>query len=556
MNLLLLLKKDFSFFGSGKKARRHDMLGSISTFVLLALLYGTFIYVFYSFSKTYLNATFQVAEAAKDRAYELMTFVYVGLLLINVIVGVKQIYSALVSSNDCDVLLCQPISQQELFLYKIIKIYGAQVVSTLLILLPCAVVIDILCGYVGGFLYYFTIFCHLILCPLAGCAISSLIALPFNGVMQFVERKFVLHLVLYVVVLGVGFFFYGKFLSLLTGLIQSGELKYLLDIERVHTISSVANHLYPFKFFSDMLFGKNVLISLISVLGICLLSGVVSYFVIKAMYIKILQIKLEGEQKIYYKKSKITACSPLFALLKKEFIIILRTPSYAFSYFATTFTLPFMVYVCSNLLSSMLSTIPNIALIECNYEIAIFVIAMFSVLTNTFCTTNISRDGKMFAMLKTMPVGGDLIVKAKLLFCLIVSEISVLVSSLVLLISGFINPWQALVIFILASLLGIAEIAFATRRDLNKPNLPNNDRDEVIEDNNNISTVMIIGLVIAILLGGGALLMSLVLSLLYTKTVAIIATLAFLFVAVGIVLALSLVYLFKGLKLKFYQSEE
>lgn len=557
--VLLLLKKDRQIFLSenfnGK--RRHDVFGALSTIILLALLYGTFIYVFYHFARFYMSATFEVQGAERARAFELTTFVYAAMLLINIFVGVKQIYSALVSSNDCDVLIYQPISQQHLFLYKLIKIYLGQIVSTLLVLLPSAIVIDVLSASVGGFWYYLTAVFHLLLCPLLGCAIAALFTVPFNGIMRFVQRKFVLHLILYVIVLALGFWLYGMFLSVLTDLIQTGELLYVLDSSTVNAVAAVVAKFYPVKFFSNMLFGQNVAVSLLSVLGICAVAGVVTYFVIRAMYFKVLQQKLEGDIKIFRKKKSVAKIhSPLAALVKKEFLIILRTPTYAFAYFATTFTLPFMVYVCANLMRSMVATLPNVALINCDFEIAIFVIAMFSVLTNTFCTSNISRDGKMFSMLKTMPVDGHLVVKAKLLFCSVVSVASVLVSCIVLLCVSYLNWWQALVIFAVASLLDIAEIAFATKRDLAKPHLPQNDRDEVTEDNNNVSAVTLLGLVCAVLLGGGALAMSLILSLLYTNALALTVTMTFVFIAVILVFILSLVYLFRDLEDNFYKAED
>lgn len=557
--VLLLLKKDRQIFLSenfnGK--RRHDVFGALSTIILLALLYGTFIYVFYHFARFYMSATFEVQGAERARAFELTTFVYAAMLLINIFVGVKQIYSALVSSNDCDVLIYQPISQQHLFLYKLIKIYIGQIVSTLLVLLPSAIVIDVLSASVGGFCYYLTVVFHLLLCPLLGCAIAALFTVPFNGIMRFVQRKFVLHLILYVIVLALGFWLYGMFLSVLTDLIQTGELLYVLDSSTVNAVAAVAAKFYPVKFFSNMLFGQNVAVSLLSVLGICAVAGVVTYFVIRAMYFKVLQQKLEGDIKIFRKKKSVAKIhSPLAALVKKEFLIILRTPTYAFAYFATTFTLPFMVYVCANLMRSMVATLPNVALINCDFEIAIFVIAMFSVLTNTFCTSNISRDGKMFSMLKTMPVDGRLVVKAKLLFCSVVSVASVLVSCIVLLCVSYLNWWQALVIFAVASLLDIAEIAFATKRDLAKPHLPQNDRDEVTEDNNNVSAVTLLGLVCAVFLGGGALAMSLILSLLYTNALALTVTMTFVFIAVILVFILSLVYLFRDLEDNFYKAED
>ena len=69
--VLLLLKKDRQIFLSenfnGK--RRHDVFGALSTIILLALLYGTFIYVFYHFARFYMSATFEVQGAERARAF-------------------------------------------------------------------------------------------------------------------------------------------------------------------------------------------------------------------------------------------------------------------------------------------------------------------------------------------------------------------------------------------------------------------------------------------------------------------------------------------------------
>ena len=68
-----------------------------------------------------------------------------------------------------------------------------------------------------------------------------------------------------------------------------------------------------------MLFGQNVAVSLLSVLGICAVAGVVTYFVIRAMYFKVLQQKLEGDIKIFRKKKSVAKIhSPLAALVKKR----------------------------------------------------------------------------------------------------------------------------------------------------------------------------------------------------------------------------------------------
>lgn len=552
-NVKLLFKKDFAerFSSTFKRQKgKSNVFGGIATFLLLAILYGTFIFVFYRFAKMYLSMTFETASAVKSRAYELLTMIYGAVIVVNVLVGIKNIYTALSESKDVEVLICQPISSSEIFAYKLIKIYLSQVFSTLLIVVPSCVIVAVLSSLGNGG-YYVAMVSHLIIAPLLSCAIASLIAIPFNFLMRFIAQRFVLHLIVYIGVLAVGFWIYSLFLEQLTSLIQSGELKFVFDKLTIEKIATVTASLYPVNLFANMLLGQKLALSISVVLAIGIIGSVVSVLIIKQMYNKLLQKRMEGQNKIRKMKTSYKMRSPLGTLLYKELLVILRTPSYAFQYFATAFTLPFMVYVCVKLMQSMMQ---SLTFVQCDYEIAIFVIAMFSVLTNTFCTTNMSRDGKMFEMMKTFPVDGKTIVWCKVLFCIIVSIVSVIASAVVLACVGFLNWWQTIVIIIFASMLSFSEIAFSTRKDLNKPTLPESDKDEVEEGNNTVSAIIFLGLIVSILMGAGAVALSLLLSISSSSLTALAVSMTFVGGLVIIIFTLSFIYLVKGLNRKYYQT--
>lgn len=552
-NVRLLFKKDFAerFSSTFRREKgKSNVFGGISTFLLLAILYGTFVFVFYRFAKMYLSMTFEIPLAEKSRAYELLTLIYGAVMIVNVLVGIKNIYSALSDSKDVEVLICQPISSSEIFAYKLIKIYLSQVFSTLLIVVPSCIIVDSLSS-IGGGGYYVAMVSHLIIAPLVSCAIASLVAIPFNFLMRFVAQRFVLHLLIYVAVLGVGFWIYSLFLEQLTSLIQSGELKFVFDRLTIEKIGVVTDSLYPVNLFSNMLMGKKLAMSISVLLSVSVVGFAIAWLVIRVMYNKLLQKRMEGNAKARKMKTKYKLRSPVATLLYKELLVILRTPSYAFQYFATTFTLPFMVYVCVKLMQSMMQ---SLTFVQCDYEIAIFVISMFAVLTNTFCTTNISRDGKMFGMLKTLPVEGKTIVWCKVIFCLIVSVISIIASAIVLVSVGYLNWWQTVVIIIFATMLSFAEIAFSTRKDLNKPNLPESDKDEVEEGNDTVSAVIFLGLIVSILMGAGAVALSLLLSLSSSSVAALLSSMAFVGGIVIIVFVSSFAYLVKGLNRKYYET--
>ena len=391
-----------------------------------------------------------------------------------------------------------------------------------------------------------------LLLPLISCALATLVSIPYTYISKRIQQHFIIKLIIYVLVVGSAFYLYGIFLNILGDLIRTGNIRYIFDFKTIESISNVCNNLYPSKFFVYMLFFEKFGLNLLVILATAFIAVLVSYFIIKKMYLNIMQEQLEGSALAYSKKSRCKQSSPLVALLKKEFKVVLRTPSYAFQYFAMAISLPLMVYVCSYLLESMLETL---TFVNCNYALSIFVVSMFGILTNSFCTTNISRDGKMFGIMKTLPVSVKKIVNAKVVFCGIVSCFSVLISTMVLYITEFLDFKYTVITFIIGFMFSLIQIAYATRKDMKHPSFPNNDKEEVVEGNLNMSTLIIVGLISTVLISGGALLMSIVLSLKYDEKVAAIASIGFMFLITISILVWAIIYLYKDID-KEYLSEE
>lgn len=549
-HIKLLFKRDaIEGFSSFKK--KKDLLGILSSFFLIMVIYGVFIYVFSHFVKMYIETDFGNSLARINRISELFTVCLGAVFVVNVIVGIKKIYTVLANSKDNDILIYQPISTGSIFVYKLLKVYISQILSTLFIIAPVMISIDLISPLVGGIGYYFSVIAILLLMPMISCAIAGLFAVPYMAVARRISSKFIVLLIIYVAVIGVVFFFYGNFLRVLSELVRSGNIKYVFDLKTINRISAITNYLYPGKFFTNILLNNKVLINILVVILISSLAILLAYYIIKKVYIKTIQNQLEGNASVYHNNVKLKKHSPSYALLQKEFLVVLRTPTYAFQYFAMSITMPFMVFICVSLLESMLETL---TIINCNYSLAIFVVSMLSILTNTFCTTNISRDGKMFAIMKTMPVTISQIIKSKVLFCSIVSFFSVFISSFVLLVSGFLNFVYFLVTFIVGFLFSLVQIAYATRKDMKNPSFPSNQED-ITEGNSNMSTLILTGLLTTIVAGGGSVLLSIIISLKYNEILASYISIGFVLIITLISLTISFIYLFKGINEEYYVSD-
>ena len=139
---------------------------------------------------------------------------------------------------------------------------------------------------------------------------------------------------------------------------------------------------------------------------------------------------------------------------------------------------------------------------DCNFEIAIFAVLIFGMLTNTFAASNISRDGSSFWLMKTTPLSPRVYLLSKVVFCFIISGISVLISVITLVAMQLIAPLEGLFIFIAGLAFMFGEICFATKCDLMYPRFVGDDVDEAQESSSSQSLIIITGLISALLVGG------------------------------------------------------
>jgi hypothetical protein len=90
---------------------------------------------------------------------------------------------------------------------------------------------------------------------------------------------------------------------------------------------------------------------------------------------------------------------------------------------------------------------------------------------------------------------------------------------------------------------------------MKNPCFPRNDKEEIVEGNSNMSTLVLVGLLTTIIAGGGSVLLSIILGMEYGESKAMYISLSFAFAIALCVGILSFLYLFKGLKKEYYIKE-
>ena len=92
-------------------------------------------------------------------------------------------------------------------------------------------------------------------------------------------------------------------------------------------------------------------------------------------------------------------------------------------------------------------------------------------------------------------------IAAKMIFSGAVSMLSILISCIVLVACNLESAGNGVITFISAAMLAAAQIAFATRLDLNHPHFSRTDDGEIKEANSTVSVIILTGLVVCFVIG-------------------------------------------------------
>ncbi|MEG1528965.1 MAG: hypothetical protein RR405_01310 [Clostridia bacterium] len=533
------------------KIKQIDWLGLFLDVIIIAGLGSAFVIIFKGMIENYTAVSFvdsalSAAEQRLSRQVEFMTVCYAIVVLAGILFGISKINKSLVFNTDMENLLRLPISSQELFLSKLTALYFNEAIFVSGIILP----INITFGIVAeqSVWYWFATVFICVLLPMLPLLIAAIFALPANFVINKLKTKYAIVLILFVASIGALFFLYSKVLVLIEGYFISGQIKYVFNERTTKLIISLANCAYPVNWYAKVVFAGRIDLNLLYGVLTTLACVPLVYFVTQSLFKNCISYGA-SKKTVYNKKTKFFNQKPFTALLWKEFITVFRTPDYTFSYFATALVLPLMVYCSIGLLTQLIFRMLGMTF---NFEIALLVITMFAVLTNTFCASNISRDGSMFMLGKTLPSSFKEIIWSKLVFCSIINVISIVSTCMVLFFTKYINVAEFFIILPIVLLVTTGEIFMATRKDLNKPKFIIGSNTS--ESSRSASFVIIIGLLISLLLGVTAIGLTFFLSTKYSTEYAKAVVLPVLYAIATLYCAMSAGVLFVGLNKKMEET--
>lgn len=516
--------------------------------LLVAVIIAVFVAIFSKFIDTYTAIKINRVADISARQFEIMSASYFVLIVVFILSGVSSLCHSLFENSDLNILITMPFSGTEIFLSRLTAVFLKQV-AIALVVVP-TVNFTFLCttqtlnAYNG-----IMTFIVAIAMPILPLAIASIIVLPYFYLKRMVNSHYLFVFIVMTALMTLFVLGYSYVFDIAQNLLSSGKITYLFNESVMGKIQRFTTYNYPANLYAYLMLGRDIGKNIGILLGLLAGSAVICLFTVRAIFIKVSHSNMSFHVPHTHRKTfGAVKKSRMGSLLSKEFLLVMRTPSYAYMYFTTAVIMPIMAFYSAKISINVLSNL--IGDVDVSFEVCTFVVLLYSTLTNTFCSTNISRDGYMTMMQKTLPYSPSHILGSKIIFCSVISVLSIAVASIVMGATHLQSAQNCVITFISATALALSQIIFATRLDLHRPHFSKTDDGEIKEANSTVSSIIVIGLAVSFLIGFALLFNSVKALLTNSQAVDTDRTLSFVIsVCVPVLLlAVSLIYFFANLK--------
>ena len=479
-----------------QRGKRVDIVGSLLSIVMIAFIAYMFVTLLSTVASNYVLVELHKIPDPIGRMRELLNVCYAFVIVALAISYLESMRRTLTEKRHKDLFLRLPVKQETIFSSKLLALMIRNYILAFLLIVPLNIIFYTSVDQLGFEFWIMTFFVWLLL-PMTSFLIATALLVPYIKLLEFISNRYALmFLTITSIVIG-AFWIYSGFLELVKTMLETGTIKYIFNTKFVTTLQGFLVWMYPANCFADMVLCNDLLRAFAIPTFIAAVAIFVVYSVSKALFYATLykneNRKQTGRQREGYRKS-----SPLISLVKKEFICIFREPKNLFSYFAIAASMPVMVYSCYTLFESLIINMLGLTL---TFPLAILVVLIFSILTNTFCSTNITRDGAAAIKVKMFPLRASTILFAKVLLCAVVSSLSIIVSVFVLAMATPLVWYDALFVGSISVVFSLAQIFIATRMDLNGAKLSSTLVEMKSRSNKTIAKVLTLGLGLSLIVG-------------------------------------------------------
>lgn len=484
-----------------RKKRLSDWAGILLMALLAAVIIAVFVVVFSKFVETYCGIKINRVSDIAARQFEIMSMAYFALILVFIFSGVSALNHTLFENSDLNILITMPFSSTDIFLSKLTTVYLKQLVFAIACVFSVNFTFFVTTGMLNVYNGLMTVVVAVLL-PVIPLAVAAIIALPYHYLKTLVSSNYVLLFAVMTIIMALFCWGYSFVFDVAQNLLASGKITKLFDENVMKGIISFTKYNYPANLFAYLMLGREIGKNIGILAGILVGAGAICFFLVRALFIGVTHSDFSVRIPHSHKKNLHFSNNTRFgALMRKEFLLVMRTPGYAYMYFTTAAIMPIMAYCSAKITIGVFSNL--VGNVDVGFELCTFIAILYSTLTNTFCSTNISRDGYMSLTQKTLPFSPAKILGSKMAFCSIVAIASTLITCIVMAATRLESVQEAVVTLFATSMIAFAQIVFATKLDLAHPHFAKTDDGEIKEANSTVSAVIAVGLLTSCIIGFG-----------------------------------------------------
>lgn len=420
-----------------------------------------------------------------------ITIIEISITVMAVTMQLKRLYRPF----DLTISARFALSTFKMYLANIILVYINLAIFAMLIFVPIMTVFTLSIG-VFSIQMFIAIIIGGLLAPMLPFGLSSLIAIPVMYLMSLLENKHIIKIILFIAVCAGFFVLYNYILSMLAEYFIYSDVS--TDTTGIwnSVILALNSAFNPCVYLGNMVFFNGAWLGLGVIIGLSVLFAAAGIAAAKPIYERVRKRMLEGGGSYFSQDTEVDNLKSGWAMLRHGFKEIIRTKTYAYFYLGIAIATPVMVFFCNRLVTDVGQAQLGATI---NFGASVLVITAFMAMISAFSAISISMEGKNFYLTKIIPVGyrKQLMIKGSL--NMMVCFGALLISCIVLVALEFITPVQAVILGVLEILLSAGFVLNGINLNLANPNLKlkaSGETDEI-----NITVMMLLGLLIAGILG-------------------------------------------------------
>ena len=415
------------------------------------------------------------------------------------------IMSALFFGRDAAFLASMPIKPRTILSAKLAQVWLSETLIDAVILLPACILYGTRVGEDAVFyIRMVLIWLMIAILPICIAGLISAFLIRISGLWK--RRE------LFLTVGGFALFLGYMILMMNVGSItgdsaESGEMLKEFFMNNSARISGMTQYFPPAGWAANGLlgdWGQLGLYALASFAGLALLIGVMGIFYRKLSLLQSEAPTVSGKKGI--QKGSIREGSAFLANVKREFLLIIRVPSYAINILPITF-MPLVIIVMISMsmgksggeegLTQLLGQLPPV-LIMCIFAAAMAYMSGMS----PALSTAVTREGKGHDFIKVLPVSARTLIHAKIAVGFGLEIFDVLLAGIAILIIMPGYTLETILALILCLVFSFGCSCLALSRDVKKPRLDWVTEQEAVKQNFGVLISMLVSWGILVALAG------------------------------------------------------